>query len=162
MKMLNEDALSQTDEAVEIDYERQKVRSSNRRTIVLTVIGSSLVILQDLRWPWTPIRWIGLGLWICSEVFWVLARLRLGSSFTRKAEARELVTNGIYARIQNPIYVFGGLTIVGLILYLGRPWLLLIFLVLIPIQIRRIRQERKVLAEAFGERYFTYRSQTWF
>jgi protein-S-isoprenylcysteine O-methyltransferase Ste14 len=162
MKMLTEGALSQTDEAVEVEARRQKLRSSNQLTIVLTVIGSSLVILQGLRWPWTPLRWIGLGLWICSEVFWVMARWRLGSSFTRKAEARDLVTSGIYARIQNPIYVFGGLTIAGLILYLGRPWLLLIFLVLVPIQIRRIRCERKVLAEAFGERYLTYRSQTWF
>jgi protein-S-isoprenylcysteine O-methyltransferase Ste14 len=146
----------------ETDAKRQKLRRSNQRTVVLTVIGSSLVILQGLRWPWTPLRWIGLGLWICSEVFWVMARWRLGSSFTGKAEARDLVTDGIYARIQNPIYVFGGLNIAGLILYLGRPWLMLLFLVLVPIQTRRIRRERKVLAEAFGQRYFRYRSQTWF
>jgi protein-S-isoprenylcysteine O-methyltransferase Ste14 len=47
--------------------------------------------------------------------------LATGFKFHPKAEARELVTGGTYARTQNPIYLFGGLNTLGLVLYLAKP-----------------------------------------
>ena len=43
----------------------------------------------------------------------VLARLELGSSFSVRPKAQTLVTHGLYSRIRNPIYVFGGLVFAG-------------------------------------------------
>jgi protein-S-isoprenylcysteine O-methyltransferase Ste14 len=87
---------------------------------------------------------------------------QLGTSFTAKAEARNLVTHGLYSKIRNPIYLFGSIAIIGIFLFLGRPYLLLIFVVLIPLQLFRMRKETKVLEEKFGDEYRNYRRATWF
>lgn len=92
----------------------------------------------------------------------LLAHVQLGSSFTAKPEARSLVTHGLYSKIRNPIYLFGAMAIAGTFLLLGRPYFLLIFVVLIPVQLFRMEKERKVLEEKFGEEYREYRRGTWF
>jgi protein-S-isoprenylcysteine O-methyltransferase Ste14 len=51
---------------------------------------------------------------------------------------------------------------VGIMLYVGRPLFLLVFLVIIPMQVYRSRKEEAVLAEKFGEEYQRYKAQTWF
>jgi protein-S-isoprenylcysteine O-methyltransferase Ste14 len=79
-----------------------------------------------------------------------------------QAKATTLVTSGIYSRIRNPIYIFGGLTIAGFFLWINRPRLLLCFAVLIPMQVYRIRKEERVLTEKFGVSYLDYKRQTWF
>jgi protein-S-isoprenylcysteine O-methyltransferase Ste14 len=91
-----------------------------------------------------------------------VARVQLGSAFSAQAKATTLVTRGIYSRIRNPIYVFGGLTIAGFMIWAHRPWLLLIFAVLLPLQIYRSRKEEQVLREKFGEAYDEYKRKTWF
>jgi protein-S-isoprenylcysteine O-methyltransferase Ste14 len=78
-----------------------------------------------------------------------------------QAKASTLVTTGLYSRIRNPIYVFGGLMIAGTMLWINQPWLLLIF-VLAPIQVWRSRVEERVLTEKFGEEYLEYKQKTWF
>jgi len=79
-----------------------------------------------------------------------------------QAKASTLVTSGLYARIRNPIYVFGSLTVAGIVLWAGKPWLLLAFAVLAPLQVYRARKEEHVLAEKFGEAYRAYKQKTWF
>ena len=141
---------------------KRKQQSANRSVICFVLILSVYTIA--IRWPssWTPMTLWGAVLWMTGLVTWTIARLQLGSSFTVNAEARDLVTSGIYARIQNPIYFSGASIITGISLYFGKPWGLILVLILIPIQIRRVRRERAVLEEAFGEKYTEYRSQTWF
>jgi protein-S-isoprenylcysteine O-methyltransferase Ste14 len=112
--------------------------------------------------PWTPMRIAGLALGIPSFFLWVLARKQLGDSFSIRAEARALVTHGLYSRIRNPIYVFGSLVICSMILYSNQPVFFLIFLILIPLQIVRARKESSVLEEKFGEEYCNYKKRTWF
>ena len=79
-----------------------------------------------------------------------------------RAKATTLVTTGIYSRIRNPIYVFGGLMLAGFILWVNKPRLLLCFIILIPMQVYRIRKEERVLTEKFGSAYLDYKRQTWF
>ena len=111
--------------------------------------------------PWTPLKIAGAAIAIPSFVLLLIARIQLGGAFSIKAKAQKLVTSGLYSRIRNPIYVFGGLVVAGLFLYFRPIWLLL-FVVLIPLQIVRSRKEEKVLAEKFGEEYQRYKAKTWF
>jgi protein-S-isoprenylcysteine O-methyltransferase Ste14 len=41
-------------------------------------------------------------------------------------------------------------------------WLFIIWVAIILMQIRRIRNEEKVLAEKFGDEYLEYKKGTWF
>jgi protein-S-isoprenylcysteine O-methyltransferase Ste14 len=105
---------------------------------------------------------VGIAIAIPGFCLWALARLQLGRSFAIQAKAKELVTHGLYSRIQNPVYVFGGMFFAGLVLFFGRPLLLLIFVIMVPMQVMRIRAERRVLEEKFGDAYREYRKRTWF
>jgi protein-S-isoprenylcysteine O-methyltransferase Ste14 len=107
-------------------------------------------------------RIAGLAIMISAFVLLLVARMQLGAAFSVKARASELVTTGIYARIRNPIYVFGGLMIAGIIVWTQRPIFLLIFALLIPLQIFRVRREEQVLEAKFGTQYLEYKQKTWF
>jgi|SRR5579864_1310254 len=135
------------------------------RHIALTlIVGAAFGLTLWTHFPsvWTPMQIAGLVLSIAGFVLWTIARFQLGASFTVTAQARQLVSGGLYSRIRNPIYTFGSCVIVGLILLLGRPLWLLIFVVIIPLQIWRARKEASVLEAKFGERYRAYRVSTWF
>jgi protein-S-isoprenylcysteine O-methyltransferase Ste14 len=105
---------------------------------------------------------VGACLLSLGFILWTVARFQLGSSFAVTAQARHLVTHGLYSKIRNPIYVFGSCVIAGVILMVGRPIFLLIFALIVPLQIWRGRKEASVLAEKFGEEYRRYRAGTWF
>jgi len=127
------------------------------------IVGGALGFFIWLHPPpaWAAMQTAGLFLLVVGFLLWSVARFQLGNSFTVTAEARQLVTRGLYERIRNPIYVFGSWVIAGLILLLGRPIWLLIFVLLIPLQIWRARQEASVLEAKFGEEYRKYRAATW-
>ncbi len=135
------------------------------RNILLTLIVGGAMATAAWRHappPWTPAQDAGLVLTVLAFPLWTLARFQLGSSFSITAQARQLVTRGLYARIRNPIYCFGSLAIAGFILLMGQPKWLLIFVVIIPLQIARARKESRILEAKFGEAYRTYRAATWF
>jgi len=133
--------------------------------ILLTLIVGAAA--SDVAWlfaptAWTPLRALGLLLALAGFLLWTLARFQLGSSFAVTAQARHLVTRGVYGKIRNPIYVFGSLFIVRYILLMGRPLWLLVFIAIIPLQLWRAGKEAKVLEAKFGEEYRNYRAGTWF
>ncbi len=111
---------------------------------------------------WNGMRLAGLSLPIPCFILWVVARIQLGESFSIRPRAKNLVTHGLYSKIRNPIYLFGLLFICGLFLALGKPWWLMVFVVLVPMQVLRARKEEKVLRAKFGDAYMEYRRQTWF
>jgi protein-S-isoprenylcysteine O-methyltransferase Ste14 len=112
--------------------------------------------------PWTPQRIAGLAIAAPALLLLVLARLQLGGAFSLRPKASTLVTTGLYARLRNPIYLFGSLFLIGLSILLGMPWLLLLLVAIIPMQILRSRKEAKVLEAAFGDEYRAYKQRTWF
>ena len=130
----------------------------------LALIAILLPILAGKFWgpPWTVERVAGLAIAIPSFLMLVLARIQLGRAFSVRAKATTLVTSGIYSRIRNPIYIFGALMLAGFILWANQPWLLLLLVVLIPMQLYRVRKEERVLTEKFGAAYLDYKRQTWF
>jgi protein-S-isoprenylcysteine O-methyltransferase Ste14 len=113
-------------------------------------------------WTWTPWQVTGVLIAAPAFVLFVLARVQLGRAFSVKAKASTLVTTGIYARIRNPIYVFGGLLIAGVLIFFHKPTWLLAFVVLIPLQVFRVRAEERVLEAKFGDAYRDYKRRTWF
>jgi protein-S-isoprenylcysteine O-methyltransferase Ste14 len=112
--------------------------------------------------PHGPARIIGLLLGLIGLGGVILSRYTLGQSFSIIPKATALVTNGIYSRVRNPIYICGEIFLVGITLILWRPELLIILLLLVPIQILRARREATLLAARFGEAYREYRKRTWF
>jgi protein-S-isoprenylcysteine O-methyltransferase Ste14 len=113
--------------------------------------------------PSRDIRYfIGMGMAVVGLALWVLARLLLGKSFSVSAQAKQLVTTGLYSKFRHPIYLFAGVGFTGLFVAWGKPYPLLTFLVIYSTQILRIRKEESVLEKAFGDEYRRYRARTWF
>ena len=112
--------------------------------------------------PWTWMQTLGLCLMIPGFLLWLMAHMQLGKSFSITPQARKLVTHGIYSKIRNPIYVFSLVFLSGLALLLGKPILLALGVVIVPVQIVRARKEAAVLEEKFGGEYREYRRRTWF
>jgi protein-S-isoprenylcysteine O-methyltransferase Ste14 len=105
---------------------------------------------------------LGIGIAVVAFALWWLAHIQLGESFAIKAEARSLVTTGLYSRIRHPIYFFGGLGYLGLFVAWGKWIPLLLFVSIYSTQLFRVRKEESVLQQAFGEDYHRYRAGTWF
>ena len=120
------------------------------------------VVVAAFHGPWDALRMVGLAIATPALIFFVIAKAQLGDSFSVESLAQKLVVRGIYSRIRHPMYLFSALLFLGLILYAGQPWFLLIFLVLVPLQLFRIHREDEVLEAKFGEDYRRYRQNTWF
>jgi protein-S-isoprenylcysteine O-methyltransferase Ste14 len=112
--------------------------------------------------PRTYQYWIGLALFLFGLAFWVTARLQLGRSFAITAQAKQLITHGLYSKISHPIYFFAGIALLG-ILVAAQSWIALVSgLALYSMQLGRVKRENEVLEQAFGEEYRQYRARTWF
>jgi protein-S-isoprenylcysteine O-methyltransferase Ste14 len=124
--------------------------------------GGMFWFLFAWRHPWTAQRYVGTVLVVVGVCFIIVARYQLGRSFSIEPEAHALVTTGLYSKIRNPIYVFGGVILAGLILVVGRPGGWLVLLAAAVGQTIRARREARVLEAAFGDAYREYRRKTWF
>ncbi len=51
---------------------------------------------------------------------------------------------------------------VGIFIFAHRPWLLLIWVPLLPLQVFRVRKEEQVLEAMFGDADSEYKRRTWF
>ena len=131
-------------------------------TLAVGVIAIVIFAARSSQLQMTPAHIAGFAILIPSFILFVIARMQLGSAFSVQAKASSLVTTGIYSRIRNPIYVFGSLMIVGITVWASRPIFLLVFLVIIPLQVYRARNEERVLHEKFGGAYLEYKQKTWF
>lgn len=137
-------------------------RNDTAIEVLLGVILASFTIFIVSRHDYGSRFWLGMAIAAIGISLWVLARIQLGSSFSVSPQARRLVTTGLYSRFRNPIYLFGGVGIVGLLVALGNWMMLVMFLVVCLIQIPRAKKEAKVLEATFGDEYRRYRARTWF
>jgi protein-S-isoprenylcysteine O-methyltransferase Ste14 len=128
------------------------------------ILAAGLFLWVLARWstPWNVQRYIGTILALVGITFIAIARYQLGKAFSIKAEAHQLVTRGLYSKIRNPIYVFGVVIGVGLLLVLQQPILWLVIVVMAVGQLIRARREARMLENAFGDAYREYRRKTWF
>ncbi len=134
---------------------------TNLTTLAVAIAVLAWGVVQVWGQPWTPMRIAGAVIGLPSFALLILARIQLGGSFSVGAKAQALVTHGLYSRIRNPIYVFGGLTIAGVFLFFRVPKFLWLLAALIPLQIYRAGKEERVLAAKFGDEYRAYKARTW-
>jgi protein-S-isoprenylcysteine O-methyltransferase Ste14 len=136
--------------------------AANVAITLLVGFALGLMIWEHPPAAWTTMQTVGSVLLVAGFILWTTARFQLGKSLAVTAQAKQLVTRGLYSRIRNPIYVFGSCVVAGVILILGRPVWLLLFLLVIPLQVWRSRKESSVLEAKFGDEYRKYRASTWF
>ncbi len=103
----------------------------------------------------------GILVGLPSFALMIISRSHLGKSFSVAPEAKALVTTGLYAKIQHPMYLFLDLFLAAIIVLLGMPILLVVWGILVIVQVAQVRREEAVLAAAFGADYEAYRSRTW-
>jgi protein-S-isoprenylcysteine O-methyltransferase Ste14 len=89
---------------------------------------------------------------ICTGYAFACFALRhLGRSLSIMAEARRLVTTGPYAHIRHPLYAGEALASLGLLIQYLSPLAVLLWIIHLSLQWRRMRYEEGVLGEAFPE-----------
>jgi len=129
---------------------------------ILPLLAIAYLVYEFAHPPWTSMRVTGLVLMMPALIFLTILRIQLGNSFSLAPRATQLVTHGIYSRIRNPIYLFGTFVFSGLFLFLERPFLLLLLVPVLILQISRARAEARLLEEHFGDQYRQYKAATWF
>src|SRR6266446_5511876 len=125
---------------------------------VVPLLAIAYLVYDFAHPPWTSMRVAGLVLMMPALILLTIARIQLGNSFSLTPQATQLVTRGIYSRIRNPIYFFGTFVFTGLFLFLERPYLLLLVVPVLILQITRARSEARVLEAHFGDDYRRYRA----
>jgi len=130
--------------------------------VQLVAVLVLLVLMALWPGPWNSQRVVGSIILLLGMGLVFTARLQLGQSFSVTPQARQLVTHGLYAKIRNPIYVFGTVAILGMCLILQTPALWMVMALVAVMQILRARKESNVLEAKFGDEYRAYRNQTWF
>jgi protein-S-isoprenylcysteine O-methyltransferase len=126
------------------------------------------VALQQPAWqlPWQPgLALTGDILVIAGLIFRWYSIIYLGRWFTVNvaiAADQPLIDDGPYRFLRHPSYTGALMALIGLGLAIGNTVsLLAIVLLTVPVFLRRIQVEERVLAEAFGARWEAYRARTW-
>ena len=89
----------------------------------------------------------------------VYALTQLGRSFSVMAEARQLVTSGVYGIVRHPLYVADEIAVIGLVIQFLSYQTLLLVAVHLGFQLRRMRNEEVILFSTFPE-YGAYKKKT--
>ena len=129
---------------------------------ISALIGTFLItaIVLFPRRELTPIAGIvSTVLILTGNVLAVYVLMQLGRSFSVMAEARRLVTTGVYRIVRHPLYVAEELAVFGMVMQFLSLWTALLLAVQIAFQLRRMRNEETILGETFPE-YDAYKSRT--
>jgi protein-S-isoprenylcysteine O-methyltransferase Ste14 len=87
----------------------------------------------------------------------VLTQLR--GSFSIMAEARQLVTTGVYRVVRHPLYLAEEIALIGVVMQYLSLWTALLLAAQIAFQLRRMHNEEIILGETFPE-YAAYKATT--
>jgi protein-S-isoprenylcysteine O-methyltransferase Ste14 len=102
---------------------------------------------------------VSTALILGGNAFAIAVLLRLGRSFSVMAEARGLVTGGIYRHIRHPLYLAEEVAAIGCAMQFFSLWAVLLIAVQFGFQLRRMANEERVLERRFPE-YAHYRQTT--
>lgn len=123
-----------------------------RKALLALRLPIALVLVAALVWNIDPHWfWPGLAVSLAGMALqlWVFGCIR-----TREV----LAVNGPYMFVRNPMYIARFLLILGLVLMVGIPWLLLVYVPLYYFyMVNRVEREEPVLEKTFGADYLEYR-----
>lgn len=138
--------------------------SSNLKTLLpmmYCVIALFYFVLTIFLVPIRAYHVIGALIALVSFMLWITARMQLGDSFSITPKANHLVTTGLYSKFRHPVYYFSITAMIGINIFMWSFTITPLVVVLIGIELVRIRQEERVLAQAFGRKYRGYKRRTW-
>jgi protein-S-isoprenylcysteine O-methyltransferase Ste14 len=93
------------------------------------------------------------------SIFAVVILTQLRESFSIMAEARRLVTAGVYRIVRHPLYLAEEIAAIGIVMQFFSLWTALILAAQIGFQLRRMQNEEVILAKTFPE-YRAYSART--
>ena len=96
---------------------------------------------------------------LIGSAFAVVVLTQLRQSFSIMAEARQLVTAGVYRIVRHPLYLAEEVAAIGIVMQFFSLWTALILAVQIGFQLRRMRNEEVILTAIFPE-YLVYCKKT--
>ena len=126
-----------------------------------------MIALAQVAWgshllppPW---QWVGSVPVVVGVLIAVLASrqfAQVGTNIIPLTKSTTLVTNGMFARTRNPMYLGMVLTLAGVawLLNCAITWLVLVVFIAI-IQLHFIRHEETLMAQTFGDQYLQYQKQ---
>jgi len=91
---------------------------------------------------------------------WVIGYRKSGTSGrSREMETSQLVTDGAYACVRNPLYLANIMIVVGAMIIFLNPWLFLVFAAYSLHYYLIIKAEEEYLTRKFGEEYSGYKQR---
>jgi len=126
----------------------------------ILIILSFLIFRYFWHSSWN--NYLGLVLFFIGFPIWMKGLYDLGDSFGLLPVVKKLISKGIYSKIRHPIYFGSSLVNLGLSLYSLYWPIILLTLLLIAVQLFRIRKEENALMRKFGKSYTKYKKRTWF
>lgn len=136
---------------------------------ILMAICLLLMILLHWLWriavflhpPWTYLGAVPLVAGVLSAMAGRRALARAGTTVSVLCEPVALVTDGIYGRTRNPIYLGFALVLVGVWMFTGMASGIIPVILFVVITDRLyIRREEGLLAQKFGRSFEEYRQRT--
>lgn len=94
-------------------------------------------------------------------MLWIVARTQLGYAFSLMPKAKYLVTTGLYSKLRHPVYYFSILALIGILIFSWNIYVLIAVIILIALEIIRMRKEEEVLTKKFGKKHKEYKQTTW-
>lgn len=135
---------------------------------ILSILAGYLAPYTDRKDFWVlngdTMRWTGVVLVAVGGIIRLWPVFVLGKRFSGLVAIQpdhRLVTTGIYSVVRNPSYVGMMLISFAWSLVFRSGVGLILFALMIPPLIARIRSEERLLTSQFGEQYEAYRRRTW-
>lgn len=145
-----------------------KEQQGEQKTVVglsgVLFVAAFVVAGLNRRFQWCELPdwcvWTAVGLFICSYLMYAEV-LRENAYLSRTIEVQEgqkVIDTGLYGIVRHPMYTATTILFLSMPLVLGSLWSFLIMLFYIPLIVKRIRNEEKVLTEGL-EGYGEYKQK---
>ena len=131
-------------------------------SVFVYVINPDWLMFAALPIP-DALRWFGLGLCLIALPLMVWMFRSLGNNITDTVQTRaraQLVVRGPYQYIRHPLYSFGVLFFIGLMLMAANALIVVFGAVALTMLLVRTPTEEKMLTEKFGDAYREYMART--